>query len=320
MGITNKNINILFLGGAKRVSIASHFINEGAKRNIHIRIFSYELEAQVPIASIGEVIIGKKWNDIDLYDNLLEIVKKKKINIILPFVDPAIAVASKMKKLCPSIFIPVSDINLCELMFDKVLSAKWYAENNISQPNIYYSSTKLKYPVILKPRTGSASKGIIICRSEKDIPNTDLTQYIIQDYIEKHTEFSVDCYVSQKGIITSIVPRIRLETVGGEVSKSRTIKDNTIISESQKILKSGLFRGPVTIQYIKDDLNGNIYIMEINPRLGGGVVTSIGAGSGIIDMILDEYEGKPITPKTDWKDNTTMVRFFSEVIFYADCY
>ena len=55
--------------------------------------------------------------------------------------------------------------------------------------------------------------------------------------------------------------------------------------------------------------------MEINPRLGGAVVTSIGAGSGIIKMILDEYLGNSIKPITDWRDNTVMVRYFNEVIF-----
>ena len=115
--------------------------------------------------------------------------------------------------------------------------------------------------------------------------------------------------------MTSIVPRIRLETSGGEAVRSKTVKDMSIIEESKKILTSGHFRGPITIQYIKDNTNGNVYVMEINPRLGGAVVTSIGAGSGIIKMILNEYLGYSINPITDWRDNTVMVRYFNEVIF-----
>lgn len=313
-----KDINILFLGGAKRVSIANHFIKEGLRRNICINIFSYELNVHVPIASVGQVIIGKKWNDPSLYNDLVRIVKEYHINIILPFVDPAIVVACKIKDLCPSIFIPVSDISICQIMYDKMLSAKWYEEKHINQPYRYQNLSEIKYPVILKPRTGSASKGIIICKSKKDIPNTDLDQYIIQDYIENHTEISVDCYVSKTGEITSVVPRIRLETAGGEAIKSITIKDDKIISESYKILQAGLFRGPITIQFIRDNTSGETYVMEINPRLGGGVVTSIGAGSGIIGMILDEYMDKTINPITNWRNNTIMVRYFNEVIFYAD--
>lgn len=311
-------INILFLGGAKRVSVANHFKRTAVEMGHEINIFSYELDNKVPIACVGTVIIGKKWKDEDLLLDLKQQLETYHINIVLAFVDPAIYVISELQKLCPDVFIPVSDSNLCNIMFDKVLSANWFKENNISQPHFYTDLSSIKYPVILKPRTGSASKGIVVCNSKSELPTVDYSQYLISEYVSDHTEYSVDCYVSRDGEITSVVPRLRLETAGGEAVRSKAVKDIHIIEESTKILKAGKFRGPVTIQFIKDNVSGRIYVMEINPRLGGGVVTSIGAGSGIIRMILDEYLGKKISPVTNWRDNTLMVRYFKEVIFYAD--
>lgn len=308
-------INILFLGGAKRVSVANHFKATATQMGHKVNIFSYELDKQVPIACVGEVIIGKKWKDADLLIDLKCNIEKYNINIVLAFVDPAIYVISELKKLCPNVFIPVSDPELCNIMFDKVLSANWFKEHNISQPAFYTELANFNYPVIFKPRTGSASKGILVCRSKEELPNVDISQYLVSQFIADHTEFSVDCYVSQTGLVTSVVPRVRIETAGGEAVRSKTVKDLSIIEESKKILASGKFRGPITIQYIKDNTNGNVYVMEINPRLGGAVVTSIGAGSGIIKMILDEYLKNSIKPITDWKDNTVMVRYFNEVIF-----
>lgn len=312
------DINILFLGGAKRVSVANHFKRTAAAMGHSVNIFSYELDLRVPIACVGEVIIGKRWKDPDIIQDLKEKIEEKNISIVLPFVDPAIYVASELKKECKNVFIPVSEPSLCNIMFDKVLSAKWFKDKNICQPKFYKSTKSINYPVILKPRQGSASKGIFICFSVADLPTTDMSLYLIQDYVADHTEYSVDCYVSQNGVVTSVVPRIRLETAGGEAIRSKTVYDEAIISQSVKILTSGDFRGPITIQYIKDNKNSKIYVMEINPRLGGGVVTSIGAGSCIINMILDEFLGNPISPVEDWKDNAIMVRYFNEVIFYAD--
>lgn len=309
------DINILFLGGAKRVSVANHFKNTAKEMGHNVNVFSYELDNKVPIACVGEVIIGKKWKDKDLLNDLKENIEKHSINIVLAFVDPAIYVISELKKLCPNVFIPVSEPELCYTMFDKVLSAEWFQEHNISQPAFYTDPSTFQYPLILKPRTGSASKGIVVCKSKEELPAVDLSQYLVSEFVAEHTEFSVDCYVSQTGEVTSVVPRIRLETAGGEAIRSKTVKDEAIIKESKKILTSGQFRGPITIQYIKDNINGNVYVMEINPRLGGAVVTSIGAGSGIIKMILDEYLGNSIKPITDWRDNTVMVRYFNEVIF-----
>ena len=63
-----KNIlNILFLGGAKRVSLAERFISAGNQLGFHVNLFSYEIEKCVPFASVGKIIIGKLWSDNNVY-------------------------------------------------------------------------------------------------------------------------------------------------------------------------------------------------------------------------------------------------------------
>ena len=124
--------------------------------------------------------------------------------------------------------------------------------------------------------------------------------------------------VSESRDIVSIVPRIRLEVAGGEVINTRTIKDDVCITLSRKVLQTGQFIGPVTIQFIRDVATDKTYIMEINPRLGGGVIASIEAGANILSTLLDEYLKYPVEPIVSWKENTFMTRYFKEVIFYAD--
>jgi carbamoyl-phosphate synthase large subunit len=87
-------VNVLFLGGAKRVSMARLLIAAGAKRNLDIKIFSYELSNEVPIAEVATVIVGRKWRDAELQSHLHDVVDKYGINIMLPFVDPAVEVAA----------------------------------------------------------------------------------------------------------------------------------------------------------------------------------------------------------------------------------
>jgi Carbamoylphosphate synthase large subunit (split gene in MJ) len=314
-----RNVNILFLGGAKRVSLAEHLIESGKSNDMNISIFSYELDKKVPIASVGKVIDGLKWRDPNLYDHLKQVIKDYDINIILPFVDPAIEVCSNLSKEVSDVFIPISSIEICRTMFDKRLSAEWFGKNGISQPVIYNDINSASYPIILKPRKGSASKGIIIAGKKEDIDSgIVLEDYLIQQYIANRKEMTVDCYVARDGRVVSIVPRLRIETAGGEATKSLTVRDNDIIAECRKILSCGDFRGPITIQFIKDIDTGNNYVMEINPRFGGGVVTSIGAKSGIVDFLLDEYDNKMIFPNDNWIEGVLMTRYFKEVIFYAD--
>lgn len=314
-----REINILFLGGAKRVSLAEHFILSGEEMGVGIKIFSYELDVKVPLASVATILKGMKWNDAGVVSDLVEVIKNCHINIVLPFVDPAVQVVSKLKPLLSDVFIPSCDIDMCEIMFDKKLSEQWFVNNGISIPKSYSPEGKKEYPIIIKPRNGSASKGIRIIENEEDWNSISTpSDYVIQKYISNHDEYTVDCYVDQKGDIISIVPRIRLTVAGGEVVNSLTVRDDNLIHESRRILQCRGFYGPVTIQFIRDKELDMTYVMEINPRLGGGVITSIEAGADISAFILREFMGQKLVPCYDWKDKTLMTRYFKEVIFYAD--
>ena len=186
-------LNILFLGGAKRVSLAKHLKKCGDSIGVGINIISYELEDKLPIAFVAKVIIGLKWNDKKIISDLQRVISDEHINVVLPFVDPAILIAAQLKILCPDLFIPVSEISICQTMFDKLLAAEWFHENKIPQPDFYTDIDDIHYPVILKPRTGSASKGISVCSGRKELPTNVLSKYLIQSYIKNPIEISVDC-------------------------------------------------------------------------------------------------------------------------------
>ena len=309
-----KKINILFLGGAKRVSFAEHLKAAGKQRGLDVAIFSYELEKTVPIGKVAEVLIGLKWSDENIYTDLENVIAKHNIHIVLPFVDKAIEIAANLREHTCA-FIPVSSMEICRTMFDKVQSSLWFDEKGIPQPPKYQTKDEVRYPAILKPRNGSASKGIIIAEKSQDIENVVWENYLAQEYIPNAIEYTVDCYVSQKGEPVSIVPRVRLETAGGEVTKTITKKNERLISIANKILQSGEFRGPITIQFITDENEKHYYVMEINPRCGGGVIASIEAGSKSLEMLLDEFEGKEIIEQNDWKENILMTRYMQEVIY-----
>lgn len=321
----SREVNILFLGGAKRVSLAERLIKAGGERGEQVHIFSYELTKELPIACVGEVIVGRRWQESTLYDHLSEVIRAHDITMVLPFVDPAIEVAVRLKELHPALFVPCSPMESCRAMFDKQLSNAWFITHHIPVPLSYRTGEEPTFPVILKPRTGSASKGIKVLRSAAEwnewfgsdaSPAPD--DYLIQRYIAVHEEYTVDCYVSQVGEVITVVPRIRLETAGGEVMSSRTLRDAVLIELSNQILATGAFRGAVTIQFIRDLESGESYVMEINPRLGGGVIASIGAGADIAAFLLAECAGERLSPVNDWRENTLMTRYFKEILFYAD--
>mgnify|MGYP001035109838 FL=1 len=74
-------------------------------------------------------------------------------------------------------------------------------------------------------------------------------------------------------------------------------------------------RGAVTVQLIRDDDTGRLYIMEINPRLGGGAVCSVHAGADIPGMILDEAMGVTCH-RAPYRPGTEIARYLQEVVFF----
>lgn len=312
-----KEINILFLGGAKRVSMARHLIEAGARKRVKVNIFSYELSLEVPIAAVGRVVVGLKWNDPGLIDNLHATVQRHAIDIMLPFVDPAIEVAGRYALRHKDVWTPVVKPAQAAELFDKGESARLFAMHNLPIPETYKGG-RPHFPLIAKPRHGSASKGIMIVNNVSDFRRVmTMDDYIMETYIPKRKEYTVDAYVSQKGELLCVSPRLRVEVLGGEVTRSVTVDYPELTALATRAIKTLKLRGPVTLQFIRDTTDGSLMLMEINPRLGGGVVCSIHAGADIARLLLEEYLGEDPAPIAEVKPGVLICRYFDETVFNA---
>lgn len=311
-----KKINIMMLGGARRVSMAELFKRSGERIGREVSIISYELMEQVPIALVGKVIVGLRWSDPNVVADIVRVAKEYEIDIILPFVDGAIEIASKTRQHLPGVFIPVSDFETSRTMFDKVAAAKSFEKAELPIPKTY-TAINAKMPAIAKPRKGSASRGIKIFHTLDELMQLEnLSDYLVQEYVENRDEYTVDCYVSQKGEILTVVPRVRLEVMGGEVTRTITCRNATLDRLSRQVIETFQLKGPVTLQFLHDLDKNRYLLMEVNPRLGGGVVCSIYAGAPITDYIIDESRGITLNACDDWAYNTLMARYQKEAIFY----
>lgn len=310
-----KEINILFLGGAKRVSLARKLIAAGEKKQLRINIFSYELSHEVPIAAVGRVIVGRRWSDDDLMGHLHEAVIHYGIHIMLPFVDPAVEVAGRYMALYHDVWAPVVEPELAARLFDKWESARLFADNGLPIPRTY-TGGRPRFPLIAKPRKGSASKGLVVV---EDVPEfrrfIRRNDYMMEAYIADRTEYTVDAYVDNGGNILCLSPRLRIEVLGGEVVRSMTVDEPRIADLATMAIDRLELRGPVTLQFIRDNTDDSLMLMEINPRLGGGVVCSIHAGADIPRLLLEEYLGENPERIPDVQSGVLICRYFDETVF-----
>lgn len=312
----NQKLTVLMLGGARRVSMAQTLKESGERLGYNVEIVSYELMEEVPIALVGKVVVGLRWNDSGVVEDIVRVAREHDARIILPFVDGAIEVAAKCRSFLPDVFIPVSPVEISETMFDKVAAAEAFKNAGLPIPKTY-SVLNAEMPAIAKPRKGSASRGIKVFHNIEDLMHlANLSDYLVQEYIVDCEEYTVDCYVDAAGQILVTVPRLRIEVMGGEVTRTRTVREPRLQQMSHDVINAFGLRGPVTLQFLRDPATDRFLLMEVNPRLGGGVICSIYAGAPIPDYILRESLGASLQPCDDWADGTLMARYQKEAIFF----
>lgn len=304
-----KQLNILFIGGGKRYSAAECFIQAGRKLGLDIHIYAYEMGFGLPIEKIATVIQGLKFADPNILKDIEQIIKEHHIEIAIPYHDHAVDLLAQLKDV---VFTPASDANICQTFFSKIASNKYF--ESIGLPTAGFNG---KVPAIAKPDRGSASKGLIFFKEQSELDNflttEDSSKYEIQQLIDGQ-EYSVDGYIAMNSDFHFFAPRKRLETLGGEAVRSITINHSAIEEACKKLASQNGIQGAITIQFIEDKTTKNIYTMEVNPRFGGAMLTTWGAGVPWFEIVLCDYLNLPI-PTFNFSPNVLMVRSFREHFF-----
>ncbi len=114
----NQQLTVLLLGGARRVSLADLLKRSGQRLGYQVNIVSYDLSKEVPISLVAKVVEGLRWNDPDVVSDIERVVKEHDVDVILPFVNGAIEIASMCRDRMPEVFVPVSDFATTSQLFD----------------------------------------------------------------------------------------------------------------------------------------------------------------------------------------------------------
>ena len=138
--------------------------------------------------------------------------------------------------------------------------------------------------------------------------------YLVQS-IAVGEEYTVSCYIDRAGKTRCAVPRKRLETRGGEVSKGITFRHEGLQGLAARACESlpGAW-GAMNIQIFLDPITQDMRIIELNPRFGGGFPLAWKAGAHYPRWLIEECLGLPLSAQdNDWKDGLVMLRWDAAV-------
>ncbi len=207
----------------------------------------------------------------DYQHAIASIIEKEDIDFYLPLLDLEIEAAQKNEVLKNKLV--ANNGKFCQACIEKDNYHTWAFKQDIATPAIVdidrLDSTQL---YVLKKNGGFGSRDTKVL-SGKDILDLDTKGYSIYEHISG-TEYTIDCFPDQSAATTTV--RERVEVKNGVSVKTKITQNPYLNTLATKMVQTFGLTHPFCFQVIEQE--GIYYMIDVNPRLGGGTAMSAVAG------------------------------------------
>lgn len=317
-------MNLLFCSAGRRAKLI-----QNAKKSIGKsgKVFATDNSIYAPAIYLADAYkIVPLINDSNYIDILLSYCLENQISAITTLIDPEIEILAKNR----DIFIENGIVPLCpeyetaKLCFDKYKMFEYLKEKNIQTVLTFDSLSEfkeslnkkeIKFPVFVKPRTGSGSVGASKVTNlemlEKIIEKGDF-DYIIQEYMDCE-DLDADVYVDSITMKpVQIFSKKKISTTIGGANKTISFIDAELNEFIKRILTNFKFHGPIDMDFFYK--NGKYYLSEINPRFGGAYLHGYGCGVDFFKNIEINVLGKENEENFCNYDENVMMLMYDDVV------
>ncbi|WP_232623020.1 ATP-grasp domain-containing protein [Pareuzebyella sediminis] len=248
-----------------------------------------------------------------------KIIEQHKVDLVIPLNDLELYIISKHREELNALGarVIISNAEVVDRCGDKWLTYKFLSSQGISTPKTYLkldallkalAANEVAYPIILKPRWGSGSIGIEEATNEKelyllyellklkinksilkDLAHTPNEEFIILQEKISGEEYGVDVINDFEGNYFGAFARKKIAMRSGETEKAISVIDERIDKVSQRVSKAMGHVGIMDCDYFI--MGEKIYVLEMNPRFGGGYPFTHEAGLNLPAIYLAWFNG-----------------------------
>lgn len=315
-------MNILFTCTGRRRYLLKYFkevIGESGK------IVATDMQLSAPALTAADVKIQvPRIYAEDYIPMTLQICKEQKIDVLISLNDLELPILAERKAEFEAIGVKVivSDPEVIDICFDKYKTAQFIERLGLKTPKTYVDyneavaaikSGELKFPLILKPRWGSGSIGLEfvddleelemvykldckkVMKSILATASVDDNFLLIQEVI-KGPEYGLDIANDLNGNNRGVSVKQKLTMRSGETDKAITVDNAKIREIGATIGKTLGHIGNLDCDVLERD--GEFYVLELNPRFGGGYPFSQEAGVNMPKAIVAWANGEDVPNDT----------------------
>lgn len=297
-------MNILFTCAGRRnylINYFREFLDEGDK------IYAGDMDITAPALADADVAVKlPSIYDEDYIPTLIRVVETSKIDAIISLNDLEAPILSKARAEFDKVncHVLVSDDRVIGITFDKKETATFLASIGLNTPLTFTKETdfikaleeeRICFPIVIKPRWGSASIGIEFPQDLKEfqlvnelskikLQRTILAQASMKEldeallYQEKIVgkEYGLDILNDFEGNYVATFAREKLNMRAGETDKAITVISDELEAIGRAISQNLRHIGNLDCDVLCRD--GQYYVLEMNARFGGGYPFSHEAG------------------------------------------
>lgn len=237
---------------------------------------------------------------------LLDICRKNSIDIVIPLIDPELEALSACQTefADAGVLLLVSPAATIQMAADKYHTYQFAVEHGLPAPQTFIDipdalarldSGSLTWPVMVKPRKGSASINITTCHDTLQLEAAfEATRSPMIQQIVTGVEYGFDLFGDAQHQPVSVYCKRKLAMRAGETDKAVSTADAALIAFGEKLLACMPLLGPADVDVVVDEDGPKL--LEINPRFGGGYPCSHLAGANFPRKIIALRENRPLTP------------------------
>lgn len=262
-------------------------------------------------------------------DIILDICKKEQINVVTTFIDPEIMLLAKNRERFAEIGVEVLApyLETAKLCFDKYEMFKYLTKEKIrtvmtwgtfAEVQAALDAGEVKFPIFVKPRTGSGSVGARTIHDIETLHNAfeQDPSLIAQELMSGEGCFDLDADVyidtiSHKPV--AIFSKRKISTTIGGANKTISFVDQKLFDFVQASFSKLKFNGPIDADFFYK--NGEYYLSEVNPRFGGAYLHAYGAGVDFIKLIEKNLKGEENEAQIgNYEEGVVMMMYDSVII------
>lgn len=312
--------NILILSAGRRVELLQSFQKAAKRLNIKSNVVAGDCSETAPAIYFADrKAILPRINEDNYVDEIINVCKREGIRLVIPTIDTDLLLLSEERERIESesgAVVLISSTEVISICRDKINTQKFLEENGFKIPKMYseeeLDSGELEFPLFIKPKSGSSSINTFKLNNIEELATyrSLIKEPIVQDFMEGK-EFTVDVFLDFDGNLITVVPRLRMATRSGEISKGKIVKDREIIEDIKRLVEVLKPIGHITVQLMKT--NKGIEYIEINPRFGGGAPMSIQSGADSCENLYRLLMGENLEYNENYRDNIMFFRFDNSI-------